>query len=69
MRGRGLLNRLKNKYATYKTRRILNENFENVANVAGQQPGEASRNLLRAATPPNKNLPLIYRGSRFWGFR
>lgn len=69
MRGRGLLNRLKNRYATYKTKQILNENFEDRPNVAGQEPGEASRNLLRAANPPKKNLPLIYRGSRFWGFR
>lgn len=68
-RGGGLLSTLKNKYAKYKTKQILEEDFENSPSVAGMETGAASRFLTRVEEPEANTLPLMYRGSRFWGFR
>jgi hypothetical protein len=68
-RGGGFLSTLKNKYAKYKTKQILEDDFENRPTVAGVETGAASRFLTSVEEPEANTLPLMYRGSRFWGFR
>ncbi len=41
--------KLQNKYNQYKTRRMLNNEFNNRPNMAGMTPGAASRNLMGVA--------------------
>lgn len=46
---------LKNKYNVMKTESMLENNFFNRPNIAGMQPGKASRNLLKVANKQQKN--------------